>query len=64
MQLLSICIPVYNEEKNVENKYEVIKKNLEEKLENFDYEIIFFGLGSIAKILGISKNLKAIYTYR
>lgn len=41
MQLLSICIPVYNEEKNVENTYKVIKKNLEEKLENLDYEIIF-----------------------
>ena len=26
--------------------------------------IIFFGIGSIAKIFGFSKNLKAIYTYR
>ena len=41
MQLLSICIPVFNEEKNVQNTYDVIKKILNQKLENLDYEIIF-----------------------
>ena len=25
-QLLTVCIPVYNEEKNVQNTYEIIKK--------------------------------------
>ena len=41
MQLLSICIPVFNEEKNVQNTYDIIKKILNQKLENLDYEIIF-----------------------
>ena len=40
-QLLTVCIPVYNEEKNVQNTYEIIKKTLDGKLENLDYEIIF-----------------------
>ena len=34
MQLLSICIPVFNEEKNVQNTYDIIKKILNQKLEN------------------------------
>lgn len=42
-----------------QNIIEIIKLNI-----IFLLGIIFFGLGSIAKILGISKNLKAIYTYR
>ena len=41
MKLLSVCIPVYNEENNVLNTYETIKKLLDEKLINLDYEIIF-----------------------
>ena len=41
MKLISICIPVYNEEENVVNTYETIKNLFEKKLINFDYEIIF-----------------------
>ena len=41
MKLLSVCIPVFNEENNVLNTYETIKKLLDEKLINLDYEIIF-----------------------
>ena len=41
MKLLSVCIPVYNEENNVLNTYETIKKLLDEKLINLNYEIIF-----------------------
>ena len=41
------------------NIFEIIKLNI-----IFVLGIIFFGIGSISKILGISKNLKAIYTYR
>ena len=40
-QLLTVCIPVYNEEKNIQNTYEIIKKTLDGNLENLDYEIIF-----------------------
>ena len=41
MKLISICIPVYNEEKNILNTYNVIKNLFEKNLNNFDYEIIF-----------------------
>jgi len=41
MKLISICIPVYNEEKNILNAYSVIKNLFEKNLINFDYEIIF-----------------------
>ena len=41
------------------NLIEIVKLNLILFL-----GIILFGLGSISKIFGFSKNLKAIYTYR
>jgi polyisoprenyl-phosphate glycosyltransferase len=41
MKLISICIPVFNEEKNITNAYDTIKNLFENKLPNFDYEIIF-----------------------
>lgn len=39
-KLISIIIPVYNEEANVENAYIAVVEEFK-KLENFDYEIIF-----------------------
>ena len=42
-----------------EQGHEIIKLNIILIL-----GVIFFGLGSISKILGISKNIKSIYTYR
>ena len=41
------------------NPLEIIKLNIILIL-----GVIFFGLGSISKILGFSKNIKSIYTYR
>ena len=41
------------------NPIEIIKLNIILIL-----GVVFFGLGSISKILGFSKNIKSIYTYR
>ena len=41
MKLISICVPVFNEEANIKNTYNEIVKLFEEKLTNYDYEIIF-----------------------
>ena len=41
MKIISVCIPVYNEESNIENAYIKIKDLFEKNLINYDYEIIF-----------------------
>ena len=41
MKTISICIPVFNEEDNIENAYNKIVNLFENKLINYDYEIIF-----------------------
>jgi len=41
MKIISICIPVLNEEANIQNTYNEIVKLFEKKLSNYDYEIIF-----------------------
>ncbi len=66
MKLISICIPVYNEEENVVNTYETIKNLFEKKLINFDYEIIFTDNHSEDKTESVimelcSKNKKVKY---
>ena len=57
MKLLSVCIPVYNEENNVNNTYEIIKKLLDEKLNNLDYEIIFADNHSTDSTKSILENI-------
>ena len=41
MKLISICIPVYNEEANIDNTYNTIKDLFEKQIIKYDYEIIF-----------------------
>lgn len=41
MQKISILIPTYNEEENVGPLSEAIKKEFEQSLPNYDYEIVF-----------------------
>ena len=41
MKKISICIPVLNEEKNILNAYNEIVKVFDEKIKNYDYELIF-----------------------
>ena len=66
MKVISICIPVYNEETNIENTYNTIKNLFEKKLINYDYEIIFTDNHSYDKTQEIitdlcSKNNKVKY---
>ena len=41
MKIISICVPVYNEEINIKNTYDKIKSLFEKNLLTYDYEIIF-----------------------
>ena len=52
---ITIVVPMYNEEKVVEECYKRIKINLE-KIEKYDYEIIFVNDGSKDRTLEILEN--------
>ena len=45
-KLISIIIPIYNEEKNISFLYEILKKVLLEVVHVYDYELIFVNDGS------------------
>ena len=51
--LISIIIPVYNEEESIEELYSELLKNLK----NYDFEIIFINDGSFDNSLNIIKNI-------
>jgi polyisoprenyl-phosphate glycosyltransferase len=55
--IVSIIIPVYNEEKNIPLIYAELKKVLDKM--SYDYEIIFIDDGSADNSTGIIKNLAA-----
>lgn len=55
-KLISVVVPVYNEEENIALAYERIKK-IAENLFEFDWEIIFVDDGSNDKSLEILENL-------
>ena len=68
MKTISIMVPTYNEEENVELLYEAIKKEFKENLENYKYEILFIDNKSkdntrqkIRKICSKDKDVKAIF---
>ena len=70
-KLISIVTPCYNEELNVRNCYEAVKKIFEEKLPDYDYEHIFcdnFSIDNTVQILkqiaSIDKRLKIILNSR
>lgn len=71
MKKISVLIPCYNEEENVEELINEIKHHFLEKLPNYDYEIIFIDNAStdktkeiIEKISKIDKRVKAIFNIR
>ncbi|MCQ2966002.1 MAG: glycosyltransferase family 2 protein [Alphaproteobacteria bacterium] len=70
MKKISVVIPCYNEEENIENTYNLVKSELE-KQTNYDYEIIFSDNDSkdssqklIKKICEKDKKVKAIFNLR
>ncbi len=68
MKKISIMVPTYNEEENVELMYEALKNVFEKELKNYQYEILFIDNKSkdktrelIRKICRKDKNVKAIF---
>ncbi|MBR6323179.1 MAG: glycosyltransferase, partial [Lachnospiraceae bacterium] len=46
MKKISVVIPCYNEEENVQAITEAVEKEFREQLPQYDYEIIFIGNAS------------------
>ena len=68
MKKISIMVPTYNEEENVELMYEALKNVFEKELKSYQYEILFIDNKSkdktrelIRKICRKDKNVKAIF---
>lgn len=68
MKTISIMVPTYNEEENVEPLYEAIKKEFEINLPKYKYELLFIDNKSkdntrklLRKICEKDKNVKAIF---
>lgn len=57
IKLISIIIPIYNEEKNIPLLYNEIKKIWQDLKEKYDYEIIFVDDGSEDESIKILENL-------
>lgn len=71
MKKVSILIPCYNEEDNIVDMVEGIKKTFKENLQNYEYEIIFIDNASedktreiIEKACEENKNVKAIFNVK
>lgn len=62
MKKISIVVPVYNEEGNVEKLHEEIKAVCQK--ENYQYEIIFVDDGSSDRTVEIARNLKPLKLIR
>ena len=58
MKKISICIPVYNEEKNILITTEKILSILNNQLYSYDYEIIFTDNNSKDNTQELIKNLR------
>lgn len=70
-KVISIAVPCYNEEENVELMYEALKSLFKKELKGYNYEILFIDNKSkdstrkiIRKICENDKNVKAIFNVR
>jgi glycosyltransferase involved in cell wall biosynthesis len=68
MKKISVMVPTYNEEENVELLYEALIKVFKESLSNYDYEFVFIDNKSkdntrkiLRKICAKDKKVKAIF---
>lgn len=68
MKKISVMVPTYNEEENVELLYEALVKVFKEKLSKYDYEFVFIDNKSkdntrklLRNICKKDKNVKAIF---
>lgn len=68
MKVISILVPTYNEEENVELLYEAIIDQFKKNIKNYKYEIVFIDNFStdetrqkLEKLCNIDKNVKAIF---
>ena len=66
-ETINICIPVFNEERNLHTLYENLSDFVSSKAKKFDvnFEIIFFDDGSTdnsRKIIENFENVKLIFT--
>ena len=57
METVSIVVPCYNEEENIDNFYNEIKKVVEKIKHRYLYELIFINDGSKDKTLEILREL-------
>ena len=71
MKKISILVPCYNEEENIDNIYKAIVNELESNLKEYDYELLFIEncstdntRGLISKICNNNKKVKAIFNAR
>lgn len=71
MKTISILVPTYNEEKNIEPLYNAIKEEFEKNLPKYQYELVFIDNSSkdntqnvIQKISKNDKYVKAIFNAR
>ena len=71
MKKISILIPCYNEEDNVVPMSEAVVRLFEEKLTEYDYEILFIDNDSsdhtrllLREICGKNKHIRAIFNAR
>lgn len=68
MKTISIMVPTYNEEENVDLMYEALKRLFQDELQKYQYEILFIDNKSkdhtrdlIREICKKDKNVKAIF---
>lgn len=71
MKKISVLIPCYNEEENIEEMINAIENQFKENLLNYDYEIIVIDNASedksqniLERICSVNKKVKAIFNVR
>ena len=71
MKTITVVIPTYNEEENIQHAYEEVLRVFKEKLMNYQYEILFIDNDStdstrdmIRALAAVDKNVKAIFNAR